>query len=171
MPSYYVQKLFSEHRGDVTLPMTVEAGTVAEKAPTGCIGVGTWNTAAEFKDIKVTAPDGKVLLDLRLQQKHRRLEILGEGDWKVQDWRAAADRREGICPRASRETKSWTDYTLELKARKISGREGFLILFHIDDDEDRVWWNIGGWNNTQHGVELGETLDGKSRPHRDGPLV
>src|SRR4030095_1398167 len=34
---------------------------VNEKPPTGCIGVGTWNTAAEFKDIKVTAPDGKVL--------------------------------------------------------------------------------------------------------------
>src|SRR5262249_22063239 len=58
--------------------------------------------------------------------------------------------------------KSWTDYTLEVKARKISGREGFLVLFHINDDEDRVWWNIGGWRNTQHGVELGETLDPKN---------
>ena len=25
------------------------------------IGIGTWNTEAEYKDIKVTAPDGKVL--------------------------------------------------------------------------------------------------------------
>ena len=31
--------------------------------PTGRIGVGTWNTEAEFKDIKVTAPDGKVLFE------------------------------------------------------------------------------------------------------------
>src|SRR5207247_5089807 len=45
----------------LVLPTTVEAGTVNEKPPTGCIGVGTWNTAAEFKDIKVTAPGGKVL--------------------------------------------------------------------------------------------------------------
>ncbi|HLX70827.1 MAG TPA: alpha-L-arabinofuranosidase C-terminal domain-containing protein, partial [Verrucomicrobiae bacterium] len=28
-------------------------------------------------------------------------------------------------------------------------------------DEDRTWWNIGGWNNTQNAVESGSTLDGK----------
>ena len=40
IPSYYVQKLFSEHRGDVTLPTTVEAGTEQEPLPNGGIGVG-----------------------------------------------------------------------------------------------------------------------------------
>ena len=34
-------------------------------------------------------------------------------------------------------------------------------MFHIAEDDDRNWWNIAGWNNTQHGVEFGETLDGK----------
>jgi alpha-L-arabinofuranosidase len=177
LPGYYVQKLFSEHRGDVVLPTTVEAGMVNEKPPTGCIGVGTWNTAAEFKDIKVTAPDGKVLFtsfvggtsSTSSQEKIRDgveavppgWRLLGDGaNWTVQDGvlRQTAER-EFI--RALAGDKSWTDYTLELKARKISGREGFLILFHIKDDEDRTWWNIAGWNNTQHGVELGETLDGK----------
>src|SRR5262249_1113430 len=62
LPSYYVQKLFSENRGDVTLPTSVESAEINEPAPSGGIGVGTWNTAAEFKDIKVTAPDGKILL-------------------------------------------------------------------------------------------------------------
>src|SRR5208282_1143821 len=58
--------------------------------------------------------------------------------------------------------RSWTDYTLTLKARKISGREGFLILFHINDDADHVWWNIGGWNNTQDSLEYGSgSVDGK----------
>lgn len=52
IPSYYVQKLFSEHRGDVVLPTTVETSVEPEPLPTGCIGVGTWNTSAEFKDIK-----------------------------------------------------------------------------------------------------------------------
>lgn len=161
IPSYYVQKLFSEHRGDVVLPTTVEAGTVSEKPPTGCIGVGTWNTAAEFKDIKVTAPDGKVLFASDFSKNSDGWKLLGDGaNWTVQDGvlRQTAER-EFI--RALASDKSWTDYTLELKARKISGREGFLILFHVKDDEDRNWWNIAGWNNTQHGVELGETLDGK----------
>jgi len=161
LPGYYVQKLFSGHRGDVVLPTTVEAGTVNEKPPSGCIGVGTWNTAAEFKDIKVTAPDGKVLFTSDFGKNSDGWQLLGDGaNWTVQDGvlRQGAER-EFI--RALAGDKSWTDYTLELKARKISGREGFLILFHIKADEDRTWWNIAGWNNTQHGVELGGTLDGR----------
>ena len=126
------------------------------------IGVGTWNTAAEFKDIKVTAPDGKVLFTSDFSQRHARAG------------RCSATARTGTCRTArcgrrrkanssarSPVTESWTDYTLTLKARKISGAEGFLILFHITGNEDRTWWNIGGWDNTQHGVELGGTLDPK----------
>ncbi len=161
IPSYYVQKLFSEHRGDVVLPTEVEAGTIEEKAPTGGIGVGTWNTAAEYKDIKLTAPDGKVLFTSDFSKNSDGWKILGDGaKWSVVDgaFRQTAER-EYI--RAIIGDKSWTDYTLTLKARKISGQEGFLILFHIAEDDDRNWWNIAGWNNTQHGVEFGETLDGK----------
>ena len=161
LPSYYVQKLFSEHRGDVTLPVTVEAGSVEEKPPTGKIGVGTWNTQAEFKDIKVTAPDSKVLFTSDFSKNSDGWKMLGDGEWKVADGvlRQTAEK-EFI--RAIAGDKSWTDYTLELKARKLAGSEGFLVLFHINDDEDRVWWNIAGWNNTQHAVELTESLDHKN---------
>jgi alpha-L-arabinofuranosidase len=161
IPGYYVQQMYSENRGDVTLPITVDTADVEEKPPTGFIGVGTWNTKAEFKDIKVTAPDGKVLFASDFSQNSDGWKLLGDGaEWKVQDGalRQMAER-ENI--RALAGDKSWTDYTLELKARKIAGREGFLILFHISGDEDRVWWNIGGWNNTQNAVELDQTVDGK----------
>jgi alpha-L-arabinofuranosidase len=161
LPSYYVQKMFSENRGDVTVPITVTAGTVEEKPPTGCIGVGTWNTAAEFKDIKVTAPDGRVLFQSDVSKGTEGWKMFGGGDWKVQDG-VLREMAEKEFIRALAGDKAWTDYTIELKARKNSGREGFLVLFHINDDEDRVWWNIGGWRNTQHGVELGETLDPRS---------
>ncbi len=160
LPGYYVQKLFSEHRGDVTLPTAVETAMVEEKPPTGCIGVGTWNTQAEFKDIKVSAPDGKILFASDFSQGSDGWKFLGGGSWKTQDG-ALRQTAEREFVRALAGDKSWTDYTLELKARKIAGREGFLILFHINDDEDRVWWNIAGWNNTQHAVELDETVDPK----------
>ena len=160
LPSYYVQKLFSENRGDVTLPVSVQTGTVEETSPTGGIGVGTWNTSAEFKDIKVTAPDGKVLFASDFARNSDGWKLLGGGEWKVKDG-ALQETAEKEFVRALAGDKSWTDYTLELKARKLSGREGFLILFHAADDEDRTWWNLGGWENTQHGVELGETLDPK----------
>jgi alpha-L-arabinofuranosidase len=161
IPSYYVQKMFSEHRGDTVLPTAVEVGTIEEKPPTGGIGVGTWNTAAEFKDVKVTAPDGKILFTSDFSQNSTGWKLLGDGaNWTVQDG-ALRQTAEREFIRALAGDKSWTDYTLTLKARKISGQEGFLILFHAAEDEDRNWWNIAGWNNTQHGVELGETIDGK----------
>lgn len=160
LPGYYVQKLFAEHRGDVVLPVKVEAGVVEEKSPTGCIGVGTWNTAAEFKDIKVTAPDGKVLFASDFTRDSSGWRMLGGGEWRVQNG-ALQQLAEREFVRALAGDKSWTDYTIELKARKLSGQEGFLVLFHINNDEDRFWWNVAGWNNTQHAIELNDTLDGK----------
>jgi alpha-L-arabinofuranosidase len=161
LPSYYVQKLFAENRGDVSLPTTVEAPDVEPAVTGGMIGVGTWNTAAEFKDLKVTAPDGKVLLAADFSNGIKGWKLLGDGaDWKTQDG-ALRQTAEKEFIRALAGDKKWTDYTLTLKARKISGAEGFLILFHIGGEEDRTWWNLGGWGNTADGIEAGETLDSK----------
>ena len=41
-----------------------------------------------------------------------------------------------------------------LRARKVSGSEGFLIIFDWRDSNNYLWWNIGGWGNTQHGIEF-----------------
>ncbi len=161
IPSYYVQKLFSEHRGDVVLPTTVDTPMAEASAKGGAIGVGTWNTAAEFKDMKVTAPDGKVLFQSDFSEGNAGWKLLGDGaKWSTQDG-ALRQTAEREFIRAVAGDRSWKDYDFEVKARKISGREGFLILFHIANDEDRTWWNLGGWNNTQHAVELGGTLDPK----------
>ena len=48
---------------------------------------------------------------------------------------------------------TWTDYTVHLQARKVSGDEGFLILWHAADGNNYQWWNIGGWGNTGTGCE------------------
>jgi alpha-L-arabinofuranosidase len=161
LPSYYVQKLFAENRGDVSLPTTAESPEVEPEVTGGMIGVGTWNTAAEFKDVKVTAADGKVLFTSDFTSGTKGWKLLGDGaEWKAQDG-ALRQTAEKEFIRALAGDKSWTDYTLTLKARKISGAEGFLILFRIAGNDDRTWWNIGGWNNTQDGIEAGGTLDSK----------
>lgn len=161
IPSYYVQKMFSDNRGDVTLPVSVETPLAAVPVSKGRIGVGTWNTAAEFRDVRVTAPDGTVLFNSDFSTNADGWKLLGDGaEWSVHD-HALVQKAEREFIRALAGDKSWTDYTLTLKARKISGREGFLVLFHIVGDEDRTWWNIGGWNNKQNAVESGTTLDGK----------
>jgi hypothetical protein len=55
----------------------------------------------------------------------------------------------------------WTDYTYELEARRISGTEGFLVIFRAEDKNNFYWWNVGGWRNTGHAIESIER--GRSR--------
>ena len=56
-PSYHVQKVFAQNRGDVVLPVSIEQPAVEPSAKSGGISVGTWNTSAEFKDLVVTQGD------------------------------------------------------------------------------------------------------------------
>jgi len=161
LPSYHVQKMFAENRGDVSLPTTVESPLTQGAVQGGMIGVGTWNTAAEFKDIRVTAPDGGVLFESDFSNGAKGWRLLGAGaDWKVQDG-ALRQSAEKEFLRALAGKRDWTDYTLTLKARKLSGAEGFLVLFRIGGNEDRTWWNLGGWGNTADGIEADGTMDSK----------
>jgi len=153
IPSYYVQKLFSEHRGDVVLPVAVDT-PMAEAAPKGgTIGVGTWRTQAEFKDLKVTH-GGETLFTSDFADGTKGWKLLGGGDWKAESGvlQQMSDK-ENI--RAVAGDRKWTDYNYSLKARKLGGAEGFLVLFRVGKDNAKSWWNLGGWGNRQHGIELG----------------
>lgn len=153
LPSYYVQKLFSEHRGTVVLPVTVDAPSSAAPARGGAIGVGTWATQAEFKDIEVSH-NGQTLYRCDFANGTEGWKLLGNGSWKVQDGALRqTGRSENI--RAVAGDPRWTDYTYRLKARKLSGAEGFLILFHHRQDGEKSWWNLGGWGNKRHAIEVG----------------
>ena len=90
---------------------------------TGCIGVGTWNTSAEFENIKVTSAEGKILFQSDFSNT-KGWKFLGNGTWDVKDG-ALRQTTEREFIRAIAGDKSWTDYTLELRARKRGGREGF----------------------------------------------
>lgn len=159
-PNYYVQKLFSHNKGDIVIPsqFTGKAGEQGEIEPiTGNIGLATWETQALFKDIKVVNNlTGEVLfaddfsgsaIDWRPQS----------GSWLVQDG-AYYQRSGGTDRRAIVGSADWSNYTLTLKATKLSGQEGFLIMFGRKDDRNYYWWNIGGWGNTQHAIE--KAVDG-----------
>lgn len=161
IPSYYVQQMFSLNRGDVTLPVLVDSPDAVVPVSKGMIGVGTWRTQAEFKDIKVTAPDGQVLFTSDFSTNSDGWKKLGQGArWSVQDG-ALRQSAEQEFIRAIAGNPNWTDYTLTLKARKLGGNEGFLILFHITNDDDRTWWNLGGWDNTQDAIQNGADIDAK----------
>jgi alpha-L-arabinofuranosidase len=152
IPSYFVQKMFAENRGDVVLPAEVEAPTHDRGPAAGSIGVGTWATQAEFKDLKVTRGD-RTLWSADLSRGTEGWRLHG-GDWKVVDG-ALRQNRRGENIRAIAGDKGWSDYTISLKARKLGGAEGFLILFRVGDENQKSWWNLGGWGNTRHAIEIG----------------
>jgi alpha-L-arabinofuranosidase len=156
LPGYYVQQMFSENRGDVILPISVDAPPADAGVRSGAIGVGTWKTQAEFKDVKVTAPDGQVLFTSDFRTNSDGWKLLG-GDWQVAGGVLRQNSgNENV--RAISGNKSWTDYSLTLKARKLGGTEGFLVLFHINDDWTKNWWNVGGWGNIANGIEQGDNI-------------
>jgi alpha-L-arabinofuranosidase len=155
-PSYYAQKMFSQNRGDVIIQSSLQIQEPPPELPparNGKIGVGTWNTHAEFKDIQVTK-NGRTLYSSDFSQGAKGWKP-DAGKWNVVG-EALRQSADGTKLRAYAGDSLWTDYTYTLKARKLSGSEGFLILFSVKDNDNYAWWNIGGWGNTRHSVEYCE---------------
>jgi alpha-L-arabinofuranosidase len=159
-PSYHVQAMFARNRGDVVLPTECVCPAVEADPRGGAIGVGTWSTQAEYKDIKVTRGD-KVLFETDFADGLKGWRTYN-GKWEAKD---GVLRQEGdkTDVRAIIGDKSWDDYTYALKARKLGGAEGFLILFSVRNDNAKSWWNLGGWGNVRHAVEMGG-VSGESVP-------
>jgi len=85
------------------------------------------------------------------------------GNWSVTD--GAYRQGDAATGLSCFGDENWTDYTLTLKARKLSGAEGFLVVFGHERG-DKYWWNIGGWGDTQHAIEFNQTPVGAPRNGR-----
>jgi len=153
--SYYVQQMYGVNSGDEYLNSTVayEPGYAASQVNyTGKVGVGSWMTQAEFDDLKVES-DGKVVIDENFQSGAANWTALG-GSFSLKD---------GIYAETAEKDPAWSicntpvlsgNYTMTLKARKISGAEGFVIPFAFTDSRNYSWLNIGGWGNSQNAIEM-----------------
>ena len=168
--NYYVQQLFSRHAGDLWFPTTVREGAAAGEAPGGSGGIflGTWNTQAEFDDVRVSRGSNELFRDIfEAPASHWQAE---SGAWTVAD---GTYRQTGKAQPALSRLAGFTggeQYTLTLRARKTGGAEGFLIGFRARDKDNYYWWNLGGWNNTRDAVEKSvngaRSLAGSDRPGR-----
>jgi alpha-L-arabinofuranosidase len=166
-PSYYAQVMLAQNRGDVVLTTKLdvaEVEQVAEQTPHGRIGLGSWETDVEYTDLTVTTPDGKELFAPDLSEQIEGLDSV-EGEWRVRDNSLRPVRRNSSTWAFMGDT-AWTDYTVKVRARKRGGREGFIILWHVTDNNNYQWWNIGGWDNTvtrcEAAVDGGRTAYGPS---------
>ena len=162
--TYSVQQMFADSLPSVSLPTTVEFTPAGEKAIAGPIGVGTWNTAAEFKDIRVER-DGKTVYQSDFTSAPQAWTPVtgrgqgGRGTWSVQE---GAYRQEANAVAFSYLTGAdAANTTISLKARKISGSEGFLVMGGQVDGR-RVQWNVAGWNNTQSAIQATDAIVGQA---------
>lgn len=149
--SYHAQQMFASNLADVNVSCDVTGPSIELGGQGGLIGVGTWATQAEFKDIRVISTEGKTLLAADFSHGTKGWKMTG-GKWSTAE---GALRQTGDDSPATAMVgqKNWNDYTLTLKARKLSGREGFLISF-ASSGHGKSWWNLGGWGNRQHGLEI-----------------
>jgi len=159
-PSYYALQMFNLNKGDTVIPIQFTPPELdppaAEPTPHGAVGVGSWGSTVEFRDFKVTGPDGSILFQTNSNSPLKDWRI-GEGSWKMNQG-TLSQTSDLIDCTAVVGDPNWTDYTLSLKARRLSGIEGFLILFRAADSGNFVWWNVGGWNNYRTGLE--QTIEG-----------
>jgi alpha-L-arabinofuranosidase len=153
-PSYYVQQMFAQNRGDVVLPATVRV-TMPEKnlpAPHGAIGVGSWNTAVEYTNIVVTG-NGITLYQSNFAGQGTNGWHCYNSSWTAVNGRYGQTSTNTTDCRSTIGDTNWSNYTISLRARKTGGSEGFLILVNWLDDDNWTWWNVGGWDNTKDAVE------------------
>ena len=147
--------------------VVVEPSRERGSTPAGAAGLGTWETEVEFDNFVVTK-GSRVLFKSNFPAGTAGWRI-GNGTWTTQGGALRQSATAWDC-RAMTGESGWGDYTVSVRARKLSGKEGFLIIFNATDNDNWTWWNIGGWGNTKYAIEncvagkksiLGNTVDGQ----------
>ena len=166
--TYYVNKLFAEHLPTVALKTSVDVQSSGPRPIAGPVGVGTWNTAAEFTDVRVER-DGKTIFRSDFTSGAPGWSpVTGRGQGSRGTWTTA----EGAYRQSSNAIAfafagdvNAENSTISLRARKISGAEGFLVMAGTADGR-RVQWNVAGWNNTQSAMQAGDAIVGRGVKHQ-----
>jgi alpha-L-arabinofuranosidase len=159
--SYYACKLFAENLPEVNLATSVQYVPSSPRPIAGRIGLSTFNTSAEYKDVRVER-DGQILYqsdfsrnaDGWAPETGRR----NSGNWAVED--GVYRQKDNAIAWSYFGEKDWQDITLSVKARKRRGAEGFIIGTGYADDR-RVQFNIGGWGNRQHAIQVADAIVGE----------
>ena len=159
-PSYHVQKLMANNLGHQNLKWTETTNTV-QGTSKHQVGLATWDTQASYKDLKVTDGTtgaelygGGTLVYSQISIENSAMWSSQTGSWTFSDGVTSQTANGQPCRTICKQVFNGSDYTMEVKARKDSGAEAFLIVFDYQDDQNYAWWNIGGWTNTKNAIEV-----------------
>ena len=127
-PNYHVQSMFMRHQGDVSIPVSA---TENENSP-----VLSREIAG---DVFIQADDTHVRL------RHIRL-ITAEGTADIPDSEIRGRERYAL-------GHAGGDFRLELTLERLSGLKGIIIRFGQLDDKNYYQWTVGGWQNSDSGID------------------
>ena len=143
--NYHVMKLFSENRPDVNVPLRILGEETARPcAPRGFVGLSTGNTAAQFRDLKITA-GGRTLYATDWSDFDSRWETV-RGEWHAADGVLTQPVPAGDALLRLKDLEAG-DCTITLKARKTAGYEGFRVVFGMQEDRRYFMADMGSHTN------------------------
>ncbi|HLZ89155.1 MAG TPA: alpha-L-arabinofuranosidase C-terminal domain-containing protein, partial [Puia sp.] len=147
--SYYAIRMFNENKPDINLETTIQMQPAADTAKTYCfsggIGLATWDTQSEYKDMEVQQ-NGQVVYKADLINHPADWQSI-RGDWTIGD-SAVKQSAAGAQLLALLKDRTFDTYTLTLKARKIDGYNAFIIPFAVKDSNDCLRAHIGSYVNS-----------------------
>lgn len=156
-PSYYVQQLMANNVGTRIVPVT-QSDPYGRKAESGLakpqrnrMGFATWGTKSSYELVSFFNPSNGSDADLS-SMEHGADEAIGKGWTRNGNVVSQQGFDEGTLYVCSPSFES-DHYKLKVRARKEEGREGFMVVFNYVDPDNYCWFNLGGWGNTQHGIE------------------
>ena len=151
--SYYTIQMMNQHRADQNLKTELKmmAGENVRPKYAGSIGLATWDTETEYRDIEVIA-DGKTVYRSDFDNKPGEWKAV-RGKWEVKNG-AMAQTAQGAQRLNILTGQHFETYTLKLKARKISGYNAFIIPFAVQDENKHLRAHIGSHVNNNSAFEI-----------------
>ena len=152
-PSYWAQQLMATNVGHQNITWQ-ESGNTDNTHYTS-FALSSWATSVTYDNLKVTDSQGQTLYatDFSDAQDYQRNWSATGGAWNINGGTLSQTSTSMQGEFNTCSILTGDECTIELDAIKRSGNEGFLIAFGYNDPRNYIWWNLGGWNNTQHAIE------------------
>ena len=116
----------------------------------GDVGLGTWKTNVTYDNMSVTVGDYVLASDEFVNDENWNHT---SGSWSIVDGTLNQSSLAENCISVF-DLPARRDYSYKVRAKKESGDEGFLIIFNHIDESNYMMWNIGGWVNKAHAIEI-----------------
>ncbi len=148
--SYYVQKTFSETRPDVNLATVVNVEPKPDPNQplmAGRFGLGAWDTQSEFKELRIYDDNNQLVCsdDFKTLENW---DTPGVGQWRVENGVLRQTEKGKSPAMLLLKTPEFKTGRVTLKARRVGGREGFLVFFNASSIDRFLFCNYGAAGNS-----------------------